>query len=363
MSRDSAETPEGRVYAARLRALIDATQDAVIFIGQDARITRLNPSAERMFGYAPGELIGEKVDRLMPEPYRHEHDGYIERYQRTGEARAVGRIRRVEAVRKDGTVFPIELSVTNLGDGNDVRYGAFIRDVSIAVELQRQVMHSEKLATIGATTATLAHEIGNPLNNLTIQIRVLERRLARLGLDDEALNESVSTMRADLDRLRRLLGEFRLLARRDDLHKTDCDLRALVSRVTHMIMPSAGAVTVTIDAPEDLPSVPIDADKLTQVFLNLALNAVEAMPGGGELRFVLVRDVDAEQIVVRVSDTGPGLPAGVDVFEPFTTTKPAGTGLGLAIARQLLLSHHGDLRHEPASDQGATFVVEVPLEV
>jgi two-component system sensor kinase FixL len=346
---------------ARLRQLVDATQDAVVFIDEHARIRRLNRSAERIFGYAPGELLGQKVDVLMPEPYRAQHDDYIRRYERTGEARAVGRIRRVEAVRKDGVVFPIELSVTELED-DEIRYAAFIRDVSVSVELQRQVMHTEKLTAVGGITAKLAHEIANPLNNVMIQMKLLDRCIQASSLGDETLDDCVRAMYAELDRLRRLLDEFRLLSRRDQLHQARSELGPIITEVAHMVPSLGGDIAVSISLAKDVPAVNADPDKLKQVLLNLALNAVEAMPAGGDLRFELVTDEARDNVFVRVSDTGSGIPEDVDVFEPFVTTKPMGTGLGLAVARQLVAAHHGRLTHAPADGGGTVFTVELPLD-
>lgn len=350
---------ELRLHEARLRSLVGATQDAVVFIDGHARIASVNESTERMFGYDKGELTGEKVEVLMPEPYRSEHDGYISRYENTGEARAVGRIRRVEAVRKNGDVFPIELSVTKLAVDDEVRYAAFIRDVSVSAELHRQVLHAEKLATIGATTAKLAHEIGNPLNNLTIQARLLERRMRALALTDDSLDECIASVRGELGRLGRLLDEFRLLARRDTLHPSSCDLGQLVTRVAHMAQTLGGEVEVTVNV-DPLPPISVDADKITQVLLNLAKNAVEAMPGGGRLG--LAAKHIGDHIEVELTDTGSGIPSGVDVFEPFVTTKPTGTGLGLPVAQQIIAAHGGALHHEVPDGGGTRFVVRLPLE-
>jgi two-component system sensor kinase FixL len=198
------------------------------------------------------------VNLLMAEPYAGEHDGYIERYERTKEPRAIGRIRVVAARRKNGDVFPIELSVTEIHTDQEVHYAAFIRDISEKVRLQEQLLDNERLATIGATAAKLAHEIGNPLNSMSITLQLLQRRLRS--------------------------------------YETVLD----------------------------------DAEKLKQVVLNLCKNAVEAMPEGG--RLTVCARCEAKQVCVEVADTGVGIPPGVNIFEPFVTTKAEGTGLGLSIA-------------------------------
>ena len=124
------DVTEQRRAEAWVRSLIETTQDAVVSIDRQARIVLFNPAAQRIFGYQPEEVVGQKVNMLMPEPYTSEHDGYIERYERTGEAHAIGRIRTVTAKRKNGEIFPIELSVARIPTDQEVQYGAFIRDIS-----------------------------------------------------------------------------------------------------------------------------------------------------------------------------------------------------------------------------------------
>ncbi|MGN6719504.1 MAG: PAS domain S-box protein, partial [Candidatus Binatia bacterium] len=155
---------------AWLRNLVATTQDAVVSIDRRGCVVLFNQSAERIFGYKAGEIVGCKVNVLMGEPYAAEHDGYIERYENTGEPRAIGRIRTVTARKKDGTLFPIELSVTEIDIDQNVHYAAFIRDISDKVELQKQLMESEKLAAIGGTAAKIGHEIANPLNGIYLTL-------------------------------------------------------------------------------------------------------------------------------------------------------------------------------------------------
>src|SRR5690606_16475359 len=121
-----------------LARIIAATQDSVIFIDSQARIVQFNRSAELTFGYQESEVIGRNVSMLMPEPYQREHDSYLKSYEKTGKARAIGTIRAVKGRRKDGEIFPLELSVTELPGDSPVRYAAFLRDISEKTALQSQ---------------------------------------------------------------------------------------------------------------------------------------------------------------------------------------------------------------------------------
>ena len=215
----SARTADWQRAEAWLHSLVQTTQDAVISIDQHGRIILFNPAAERMFGYTQAEVMGQKVNMLMPEPYAREHDSYIAHYERTGEAHAIGRIRSVTARRKTGELFPIELSVTESRTEAEVRYSAFIRDISEKVQLQERLLERERLAAIGTTAATFAHEVGNPLNGMSLTAQILERRLAKRPeqVEDNIITP-LRTLMSEIRCLSLLLDEFRTLARRQTLY-------------------------------------------------------------------------------------------------------------------------------------------------
>ena len=351
-----------RKNEAWLNGLITTTQDAVVSIDRQGRIVRFNPAAEAMFGYTRSEATGQKVTLLMPEPYVSEHDSYITRYERTREPRAIGQIRTVTAKHKNGEVFPIELSVTEVEADDDVHYGAFIRDISEKVRFQERLIERERLAVIGTTAAALAHEIGNPLNGMSTNVQLLERRLAKAGdTFDARLTNYVSNIRHEIARLTNLLYEFRSISRRQSFRFQPLDLATVIQELlsAETLHYTNRGVQVESLVPDDLPLVRADADKLKQVLLNLCKNAAEAMPTGGTLR--LRAQCAQGQVHIEVSDTGAGIPEGMNIFEPFTTTKAEGTGLGLAIVQQIIAAHSGTLRYTSTLGQGTTFTVVLPL--
>lgn len=345
-----------------LRALIDATQDAVITIDREARIVMFNPAAERIFGYSRAEVQGKKVNMLMAEPYASEHDDYIKHYETTGEKRAIGRIRTVAGKRKDGDIFPIELSVAQVASGEEVNYAAFIRDISEKAKLESQLLENSRLATIGATAAKLAHEIGNPLNGMYVSAQLLERYLTREGtLADEKISLTFHSVVSELKRLNSLLNDFRSFYRSDRY-----DFRpVLLSTVAEEVLALQRAhyinrgILVNQDIPADLPPVMADSDKLKQVFLNLCKNAAEAMPDGGKL--TVRASKGPKDAIVEVSDTGRGIPEGIDIWAPFTTTKSRGTGLGLMIVRQIVADHRGTITYASEPAKGTTFRLTLPF--
>lgn len=342
----------------RLRQLVLTCQDAVIFIDREGFIKLANPATCRMFGYTPEELQDADVRILMAEPYSSHHQGYIERYERTGQRRAIGHIRQVSALRKNGEEFPIELSVTQLTEVEDgARYGAFIRDVSEKVRLQSELMERERAATVGTTASMLVHEIGNPLNNMALQLQALRRRVSKL--EERGATEKVDACLSEVQRLSRLVQEFRALSGRRRLVKKRTRMTRLVESVPTNLMRMSPKIRLERRFEDDGAEVMVDADKIQQVLLNLCHNAVDAMPKGGTLTLHTAQS--GGEYLVEVIDTGMGIPAGLDIFEPFVTSKPDGTGLGLAICSEIVREHGGTLTCESGQGEGAMFRVRLPL--
>jgi len=349
----------GKDDTERLRQLVRTCQDAVLFIDRKGTVSLANPATCRMFGYSEEELIGSDVRQLMAEPYATNHHAYIEHYEETGERRAIGRIRQVSALRRSGEEFPIELSVTQLTEEPEdpARYGAFIRDVSEKVQLQGELMERERSATVGTTASMLVHEIGNPLNNMALQLQVLKRKVKKLEIGADTV-EKVDLCLGEIERLSRLVQEFRALSGRRRIVRKPVILTSLVESVLSMMRISRG-VSVNREFGDEKAEVLADADKTQQVLLNLFHNAIEAMPEGGVLTLRTTRQ--RGDFVLEVVDTGVGVPEALDVFEPFVTSKSDGTGLGLAICSEIVREHDGTLLYESTPGEGTTFRMRLPL--
>ena len=349
--------------ASWLSNLVATTQDAVLSIDRRGCVKLFNPAAERIFGYTREEILGQKVNLLMAEPYASEHDGYIAQYERTGEARAIGRIRAVLARRKNGQIFPIELSVTEIDVDQDVHYAAFIRDVSDKNQLHAQLMESERLAAIGLTAAKIAHELGNPLNGMSLTMQLLEQRLARASnsVADTQMIATVKRLKSEISRLNQLAGEFRTISRKEKYDFRRLSWSGIIEDVIdlHARHFAQHGVEIVSLVRRDLPGVNIDADRMKQVLLNLMKNAADAMPGGGKITFNGFSTDDA--VVLEIADTGTGIPLDVDAFEPFTTTKKTGTGLGLVVVRQVVTAHRGKISYRSRPGEGTIFRIDLPL--
>ena len=231
--------------------------------------------------------------------------------------------------------------------------------------LQRSLLHAQllerqRLAGLGTAAAMFAHEVGNPLNSMYLHAQLLNGRLGKLDAP-ENVGQGMRAILDEIKRLTTLLEEFRSMSRKRPLALEEVDVGGLVTRVldTHVRENAGAEISLKVDLPKTLPGVSADPDKLVQVFLNLCKNAVEAMTEGGTLS--VHGRVSGKCLVIRIRDTGPGLPEGVDIFQLFKTTKPHGTGLGLPVVQQILAAHGGSVKAQNAPRKGAEFIVTLPV--
>jgi len=225
-------------------------------------------------------------------------------------------------------------------------------------DAQVGLLRAERLATLGTLASSLAHEVRNPLNSISLQLVLLSRRVRALdaGVQDE-LRELLGTARGEIARLNELVEEFLSMSSLDRLSLEELHPRDVVQEVLDLLVPLARekGLRVDVSIPQRLPRVPMDRQKIKQVLQNLVRNAIEAMPDGGTLGVAVSRSEDG--VVIRVSDTGAGIPPGLDVFDFFLTTKRGGTGLGLPISRRIVEVHGGALSYESEPGRGTVFSV------
>jgi signal transduction histidine kinase len=226
---------------------------------------------------------------------------------------------------------------------------------------EQKLRDSERLATIGTTAAKLAHEIGNPLNGMATTVQILERHLAKQTAPaDDLLISAVQDLAQEIARLRSLIRDLRTLARSRPLELHPIDVAAVAAEVLRREAPYYAEHDIRVEHvfEDSLPLVTANNDEITQVLLNLCKNAVEAMPEGGTLT---VRGFQSgAQVCLEISDTGEGVPQGINIFEPFATTKTRGTGLGLAIVQQIVAAHDGAITYTSTQGQGTTFTLTLP---
>jgi PAS domain S-box-containing protein len=227
--------------------------------------------------------------------------------------------------------------------------------------LQEQLIENSRLAAIGTTAAKIAHEIANPLNGMSLTVQRLERQLAShtSGLD-QPIQTTLRRLRDEIRRLTGLLDDFRSLSRREQYNFQPTALAVIAAEILAMEVESCVAKGIRVEQllPPDLPLVQADRNKLKQALWNLCKNAVEAMPQGGTLT-LRARSSGAD-VILEIADTGAGVPAGVDIFEPFTTTKLSGSGLGLVVVRQVVAAHGGSITYSSEPGKGSKFRLSLP---
>ena len=364
----------------RFGALVRSTPDAVIVIDERGTIASFHPAAESMFGYSPQETIGRNIKMLMPEPYHSEHDGYLTHYLQTGEERIIGKTRMVSGRRKNGIVFPIDVSISAVITGYTKTFVGIVRDISERVRQEERMKTT--LAQLEAYTADLersnhdldefayiaSHDLKEPLRGLHNHSRFLledyedkldpdgVRRLNRLVRLSQRMEKLVN----DLLYFSRL-GRQQLAVKRTDISLIVKDVVA-----TMELLLEERHAKVIIDG--RLPEVICDAPRLTEVFRNLITNAIKYNDKPAPLVSIgyLDRYVGEDGTVARnvffVKDNGKGIPEEFheDIFRIFKRLEKSqdsedGTGAGLTFVRKIIARHNGDIWLESEVGAGTTF--------
>lgn len=329
--------------ASRLDALLRSAIDAIVTTDRHGCITSVNPAAEALFQYSDDELIGQNCHILMPEPYHSEHDGYLKHYHETGERRIIGIGREVIARRKDGSTFPIYLSVSEFVANGESFFTGIIHDMSKRKQAERALSHAQKMDAIGQLTGGVAHDFNNLLTVIIGNLELLDMQLEEQGAR-ELLQEAQEA--ADLGA--KLTARLLAFARRSPLESVTVDFNELILGLTDLLHRTLGsAIDLSTVLSTDLWMSEADPGQIETAIVNLALNARDAMPDGGKL-ILETRNaiIDEEYIAseaglqpghyvqLAVSDTGLGMPASIRerVFEPFYTTKDVGRGSGLGLS-------------------------------
>ena len=320
-----------------------------------------NPAAERIFGYAADEAIGQNVSLLMPSPFRQEHDGYLQNYLATRKAKIIGIGREVVGLRKDGSVFPCDLAVSDVQWAGHRMFTGIVRDITEHKRAEERVLQAERLAAIGQTVAGLAHESRNAFQRSQASLELLTLELEG---QPEQLELVERTQRA-LDHLHHLYEEVRDYAAPINLDRQPCDLAHVWRDAwSHLEVARKGK---NVELQETCGDVDLTCDvdwfQTGQVFRNILENAIAACADPGEIVIAACEAVIDVGVAVEVSvrDNGPGFePDAKDrIFDAFFTTKTKGTGLGMAIAKRIVEAHGGNIAVGD-STAGAEIVVTLP---
>ena len=274
---------------ARWRSVIDSAVDGIVVIDAHGRIEAFNPAAERLFGYAEREVIGRNVNILMPSPYHEEHDTYLARHLATGVQKIIGTGREVTGRRRDGSTFPLHLSVGKMMVGGERKFTGILHDLSARVRIEAQLREQAALARLGEMAAVIAHEVKNPLAGVRGAIQVIGARLPKDSKDAAMIKEIVSR----IDALNEMMQDLLLFARPPQPKPAPVDLAMLVATTADLLGADPALKEVHVRVDGSPPRIVADAELLKIVFINLLVNAAHAMQGRGTIRVSLTSLTDA----------------------------------------------------------------------
>lgn len=394
---------------ARTRAIVDAAAEGIITIDENGRVESFNAAAVKLFGYTPAEVIGQNIKMLMPEPYHSQHDAYLVNYLETGQKKIIGTNREVMGQRKDGSIFQMELAVSEIYLGDRRMFIGIVRDLTERKVIQRQLLQSQKLEAIGQLAAGIAHEINSPAQYIADNIGFLQDAFAAINtvlqkyegllqavkevtLSPELIDgveKAVEQARLEylleesplaieealegIERVTRIVQAMKEFSHPGVEGKTTIDLNKVIeSTITVARSEWKYVAEMETDFDPDLPLVRCLPGEFSQVILNIIVNAAQAIAdlvekkNGAKGKIRISTHHDEDWVEIRINDTGPGIPEAIRsrIFDPFFTTKEVGqgTGQGLAISYSIIVEKHGGtISFETELGQGTTFIIRLPL--
>ncbi|MDP1795000.1 MAG: PAS domain S-box protein [Acidimicrobiales bacterium] len=381
---------------AQFRGLLEAAPDAMVCVREDGRIAFANARAEQLFGYTQRQLIGAEIELLMPEALRATHPTHRGGYFSDPSPRPMGAGRQLAARRADGTEFPADISLSALETEEGLLVSAAIRDVSDRLReqaererlmeqaererLEAQLHRSQRMESLGQLAGGVAHDFNNLLAVILNYASFIEEDLqaAAAGAGGERWKQTtgdVSQIKLAAERAGRLTHQLLAFARREVVQPRVLSLNAAINDMEQILRRTIGEqIELSIELADDLPNIIADPGHLEQIILNLAINARDAMPGGGTLTIdTSALELGATEpqadpgryVCLRVGDTGVGMPDEVKerAFEPFFTTKPKGegSGLGLATVYGIVSQTGGFTRIVSEVGEGTTIIVLLPI--
>lgn len=357
----------------KLHTILETAIDGIVVIDERGLIETANRAVEEMFGYQAGDLLGQNVSRLMPEPFRSEHDGYLRRYLETDDPHIIGMGREVIGVRLDGTLFPLHLCVGEMRRPDQPRrFTGILHDLTAYKALERELVRVQKLEAVGRLAGGIAHEF----NNLLMAIMSCAERASRkLPEGSPALRYLVEIPRAG-ERASRLIRQLLDYSRDTPPQCRPIDLNQLVGKLEKMLAQLLGEhISFEVDLQASSELTFCDPARIEQVLLNLVLNARDALRDGGNLR-LRTHDCQLSYSPTRpdlkagrytgleVSDDGCGMNSRTveRAFEPFFTTKGSeqGSGLGLAVVHAIVTQHGGRIEVDSRPGGGTTIRILLP---
>lgn len=349
-----------------MESIIQSIGSGIILTQMDDIITYINRAGEKILGYTKHELAGKPFDIFSLREKRSMVHSLLD-HSDDLDMRKEGWMKK-----KDGVEFPVGFTLNNHVNpvGETIGKIVIFRDLTQVYKIQEEILRMDRLISLGKLASGIAHELRNPLAGIKTTAQALSEEMTF----DDSKREYLNRITKEIDRLNELLKTFFSFAKPQNLNLTSWYIKDIVNEIIPFLIKEIadkGIRFIEVYHPQ-LPKIQVDKNQMHQVFLNLFLNAIQAMPSGGELRIQATPLVSTgpDGIVQRfirilISDTGKGIPANLinKVFDPFFTTKPKGIGLGLSIAYQIIKKHEGTIQVQSEWERGATFDIRLPETV
>jgi PAS domain S-box-containing protein len=349
-----------------MESIIQSIGSGIILTQMDDIITYINRAGEKILGYTRPQLMGKSFDIFGLREKRSIVHSLLD-HPDDLDMRKEGWMKK-----KGGVEFPVGFTINNHVNpvGETIGKIVIFRDLTQVYKIQEEILRMDRLISLGKLASGIAHELRNPLAGIKTTAQALGEEMAF----NDSKREYLNRITKEIDRLNELLKTFFSFAKPQELNLTSCSIKDIVNEIIPFLIKEIadkGIRFIEIYHPQ-LPKIRVDKNQLHQVFLNLFLNAIQAMPSGGELKIQAYPLVSTgpegtvrRLIRILVSDTGKGIPANLinKVFDPFFTTKPKGIGLGLSIAYQIIKKHEGTIQVQSEWERGATFDIRLPETV
>jgi two-component system sensor histidine kinase HydH len=347
-----------RMSLSRIKAfsdnLVENMPIGLVAIDNNKKITSLNHVAGSILNLSAEKVIGENADQVVPAKLWQllknldMEKGVIEK--------------EIDCTLRENKVIPLEVSATLMNDENGMFLGYVLlfKDLSEVRSLRKEIARNQRLASVGRLAAGVSHEIRNPLSSIKGFATYFKERY-----HDIPENQQISNlMIQEVDRLNRVVGQLHEFARPITISKKPIKVKTFLKDSLKLIERQALEENIKIqtDLAPEIDEVLIDPDRISQVLLNLYLNAVESMKNGGNLFVMLLKNKEKKGVEIRVSDTGTGISEDdlTHIFDPYFTTKASGTGLGLAIVHNIIDAHEGEIKVESRLGLGTTVTILLP---